>query len=168
MISFGNHPRLVMRINQSKAIDVLCVIVLVAYFLHFALPALGGGFPGHDMMNMYSYGFSGMLKSFRANICFWTSFYRPGGALYYLPLYHFFALNPLPYRIVQVSILAASIPAVYYLARLLASSQSVAFLGVLVFSYRAKLADLAFTGPYLRRLMRVLLLFRIDFLHSYS
>ena len=149
MTSLGNHSRLVMRGNQSNAIDVLCVIVLVAYFLHFALPALGGGFPGHDMMNMYTYWLPGMLKSLRANICFWTSFYRPGGALYYLPLYHFFALNPQPYRIVQVSILAASIPVVYYLARLLGSSQSVAFLGVLVFSYHAQLADLVFTGPFI-------------------
>jgi len=149
MTSLGNHSRLVMRGNQSNAIDVLCVIVLVAYFLHFALPALGGGFPGHDMMNMYTYWLPGMLKSLRANICFWTSSYRPGGALYYLPLYHFFALNPQPYRIVQVSILAASIPVVYYLARLLGSSQSVAFLGVLVFAYHAQLADLVFTGPFI-------------------
>src|SRR5215470_4738506 len=138
-----------MKVNQSKAIDVLCVIVLVVYFLHFALPALTGGFPGHDMMNMYTYWLPGILKSLRANICFWTSFYRPGGALYYLPLYHLFALNPQPYRIVQVTILAASIPVVYYLARLLGSSQSVAFLGVLVCSYHAQLADLVFTGPYI-------------------
>ena len=108
----GNRSRLVMRFNQSNAIDVLCVVVLVAYFLHFSLPAVGGGFPGHDMMNMYSYWLPGMLKSLRANICFWTSSYRPGGALYYLPLYHFFGLNPQPYRIAQISILAAPIPVV--------------------------------------------------------
>jgi hypothetical protein len=146
MTSLGNHSRVV---RKGNALDVLCVIVLVAYFLYFALPALGGGFPGHDMMNMYTYWLPGILKSLRANICFWTSFYRPGGALYYLPLYHFFALDPLPYRIVQIIILAASIPVVYYLARLLASSQSVAFLGVLGFSYHARLADLVFTGPYI-------------------
>src|SRR5206468_9197657 len=106
-------------------------------------------FSGHDMLNMYSYWFPGMLKSLWANICFWTSPYRPGGALYYLPLYHLFGLNPQPYRIVQISILTASIPVVYYLARLLTSSQSVAFLGLLAFSYRAQLADLVFTGPYI-------------------
>ena len=149
MTSLGNHSRLVMRFNQSNAIDVLCVVVLVTYFLHFALPAIGGGFPGHDMLNMYTYWVPGMLKSFQANICFWTSFYRPGGALYYLSLYHFFGLNPQPYRIVQISILAVSIPIVYYLARLLGSSRSVAFLGVLAFSYHPQLADLLFTGPYI-------------------
>jgi hypothetical protein len=134
---------------KAKAIDVMCVIVVVAYFFHFALPALGGGFAGHDMLNMYYYWVPGMLKSLRANVCFWTSPYRPGGALYYLPLYHLFGLNPQPYRIVQISILAASIPLVYYLARLLGSSQSVAFLGVFAFSYHAQLADLVFTGPYI-------------------
>ena len=149
MTSLGNHSRLVMRFNQSNAIDVLCVIVIVAYFLHFALPALAGGFPGHDMLNMYIYWLPGMLKSLWANICFWTSFYRPGGALYYLPLYHLFGLNPQPYRIIQISILAASIPVAYYLGRLLAASQPVAFLGVLAFSYHAQSADLVFTGPYI-------------------
>jgi hypothetical protein len=167
MTSLGNHSRLVMRLNQSNAIDILCVIVLVAYFLHFALPAVGGGFPGHDMMNMYTYWLPGMLKSFQANICFWTSFYRPGGALYYLPLYHFFGLNPQPYRIVQISILATSIPIVYYLARLLGSSRSVAFLGVLAFLITRNW--LMWCSPaHLRRLMRLLLLFRVGFLRSYS
>jgi hypothetical protein len=104
------------------------VAVLIAYFLHFALPALRGGFRGDEMMNMWFYWESGMVKSLWANVTFWTTFYRPGGALYYLPLYHFFALNPLPYRIVQITILAASIPVVYYLSRCLTSSQSVGFM----------------------------------------
>jgi hypothetical protein len=55
MTSSDNHSRLVVAVNESNAIDVLYAIVLVAYFLHFALPALGAGFSGHDMMNMYSY-----------------------------------------------------------------------------------------------------------------
>lgn len=134
---------------KGKAIDQLCVMVLLAYFLHFSLPALGGGFSGHDTLNLYIYWLPGMLKSLRANICFWTSFYRPGGALYYLPLYHLFGLNPQPYRIAQISILAASIPVVYYLARLLASSRSVAFLATFAFCYHAQLAELVFTGPYI-------------------
>ena len=108
---------------RSNAIDVVCVIAIVAYFLHFALPSLAGGFNEDEMTNMYVYWFSGAFKSLWANICFWTASGRPGGALYYLPLHHFFSLNPQPYRIVQVSILTVSIPIVYYLARLLASSR---------------------------------------------
>jgi hypothetical protein len=135
-------------VNQSSAIDVLCVIILVAYFLHFALPALGGAFSGDEIMSVYIYWFTGTLKSLWENVCFWKGVGRPGGALYYLPLYHFFRLNPQPYRIAQISVLAASIPMVYHLARLLTSSRSVAFLGVLAFCYHAQLANLVFSGSF--------------------
>jgi hypothetical protein len=135
--------------HRAIAIDAISVAVLIAYFLHFALPALRGGFRGDEMMNMVIYWKSGMLKSLWANVAFWTTFYRPGGALYYLPLYHFFALDPLPYRIVQISILAASIPVVYYLSRCLTSARAVAFLAVLALSYHPRLGNLVFIGAFI-------------------
>ena len=139
---------------RSNVIDVVCVIAIVAYFLHFALPSLAGGFNEDEMMNMHGYWRPGALKSLWANIFFWKgisrpAISRPAGALYYLPLYHFFSLNPQPYRIVQISILTASIPIVYYLARLLASSRSVAFLAVLALSYHVELANLVFIGSFI-------------------
>src|SRR6266496_856788 len=94
------------RAYRRTMLDAICVAVLIAYFLHFAFPALRGGFGEDEMMNMGIYWRAGALKSLLANVLFWTTFYRPGGALYYLPLYHFFALDPRPYRIVQISILA--------------------------------------------------------------
>src|SRR5881392_3390210 len=85
--------------RRPTLLNAILVSVLVLYFLHFALPSLSVRFNDDEMTNVW----------------FWTPFYRPGGALYYLPLYHFFALNPQPYRVVQISILAASIPIIYYL-----------------------------------------------------
>jgi hypothetical protein len=136
------------RVNQSIAIDVLCVIILAAYFLHFALPAVAGGFVEDEIIALWTHWFPGALKSLWANICFWKGIGRPGGAVYYLPLYHFFGLNPQPYRIAQISILAASIPIAYYLARLIASSRSIAFLAVLAFCYHSQLANLVFSGAF--------------------
>ena len=144
-------------------VDTICVAILIAYFLHFALPALGGGFREDEMMNMGICWCAGALKSVLANMAFWKLFvcegcalydlplylYRPGGALYYLPLYHFFNLDPLPFRIVQVSILVASIPLVYYLSRRLAASRSIAFLAVLAFCYHPRLAGLVFVGAFI-------------------
>ena len=135
--------------NLHRAIDVLCVTVLVLYFLHFALPSLAGGFNEDEMTGMYIYWRLGTLKLLWANICFWKGIGRPAGALYYLPLYHFFSLNPQPYRVVQVGILAASIPMLYYLARLLGCSRLVAFLAVLALCYHAQLADLVFIGSFI-------------------
>jgi hypothetical protein len=89
--------------------DAICVTALIAYFLHFALAALRGGFREDEMMSLWIYWHAGALKSLWANVSFWTPFYRPGGALYYLPLYSFYGLNPRPYRITQIIILAASV-----------------------------------------------------------
>ena len=129
--------------------DGICVAILIAYFLHFALAALRGGFREDEMMNLWTYWHAGALKSLWANIFFWSPFYRPGGALYYLPLYSLYGLSPQPYRLVQIGILAASIPMVWYLGRLLASSRSVAFLAVLALCYHARLAKLVFSGSFI-------------------
>jgi hypothetical protein len=151
------------RAYRPALLNAICVVFLIAYFLHFAFPALRGGFREDEMMNIGIYWCAGVLKCFLANIAFWklcpTScsalydlplyLYRPGGALYYLPLYHLFGLAPLPYRIVQISILAASIPLVYYLSRRLASSQSISFLAVLALCYHPRLASLIFVGAFI-------------------
>ena len=134
--------------NQFNAADVCCVIILIGYFLHFALPAVAGGFVEDEIIALWTHWYPGALKSLWANICFWKGIGRPGGAVYYLPLYHFFGLNPQPYRIAQISILAASIPITYYLARLIASSRSIAFLAVLAFCYHGQLANLVFSGAF--------------------
>src|SRR5262245_25505920 len=129
--------------------DVICVVILVGYFLHFALPARHGGFREDEMMNIWTYWYLGAFQAILGFAKFWTPYYRPGGALYYLPLYHFFGLNPLPYRIVQICILAVSIPIAYCLARLLASSRSVAFVAVLAFCYHPYVASLVFVGAFI-------------------
>jgi hypothetical protein len=137
------------RTYRRIVFDAICVAILIAYFLYFAFPAGRGGFRNDEMLNIWIYWQAGAPKSLLANLTFWTAFYRPGGALYYLPLYHFFALDPQPYRIVQISILAGSIPMVFYLARLLSLSRSVAFLAVLALCYHARLANLIFIGAFI-------------------
>jgi hypothetical protein len=137
------------RAHRCTRLDALCVAVLIAYFLHFALAARYGGFREDEMMNLWTYWYVGPVQSLFALAKFWTPNYRTGGAIYYLPLYHFFGLNPFPYRVVQISILALSIPIAYYLARLLASSRSVAFLAVLAFCYHPYVADLVFVGAFI-------------------
>ena len=146
----ANSDRQPDAMNQSKVIDVICILILVAYFLYFALPAIRAGFSEDDISALYTYWYSGTLgKTLWENICFWRGIGRPAGGLYYLPLSHFFWVNPQPYRIVQISILAAAIPIVYHLGRLLASSRAVAFLAILAFCYHPKLADLVVSGSYI-------------------
>ena len=137
------------RAHRCTRVDAICVLLLIAYFLHFALAARHGGFREDEMLNLWGYWYIGPVQSLFDLAKFWTPYYRPGGALYYLPLYHFFGLNPFPYRIVQISILALSIPIAYWLARLLASSRSVACLAVLAFCYHPYVANLVFVGAFI-------------------
>lgn len=149
MSSNGVQYKAPERAHRCTRLDALCVALLIAYFLHFALPARHGGFRNDEMMNLWTYWYVGPVQSLFALAKFWTPENRPGGALYYLPLYHFFGLNPFPYRIVQISILTLSIPIAYYLARLLSSSRSVAFLAVLAFCYHPYVANLVFVGAFI-------------------
>jgi len=135
--------------DRFRTVDAVCIAVLIAYFLNFALAARHAGFREDEMMNIWTYWYFGALQSILGFAKFWTPYYRPGGALYYLPLYHFFGLNPLPYRITQISILVLSIPITYNLARLLSYSRSVAFLAVLAFCYHSYVASLVFVGAFI-------------------
>jgi hypothetical protein len=138
------------RRQSFGGLNVLCIGLLLAYFFDFAVPALRGGFADDEMMNLYLYWLAGPLKSIEANLCFWSTFPpRPAGALYYLPLYHFFSLDPLPYRFVQISILAATIPIIFCLAHLLSGSRAVAFLVALAMCYHGQMGSLVFTGSFI-------------------
>jgi len=139
------------REQSRRFLNAACIGLLLTYFLHFALPAMRAGLGEDEMMNLYSYWFPGVFRSIRENLCFWSMSYplRPAGALYYLPLYHFFSLDPLPYRVVQISILAATIPILFHLAQLLSGSRAVAFVATLAMSYHQELANLVFTGSFI-------------------
>ena len=71
------------REQNRRSLNVACIGLLLAYFLHFALPALRAGFGEDEMMNLYFYWFPGAFRSIRANFCFWSISYpqRPAGAL---------------------------------------------------------------------------------------
>src|SRR5947208_3037634 len=139
------------REQNRRFLNAACIGLLLAYFLHFALPALRAGFGEDEMMNLYLYWFPGAFRSSRENFCFWSISYpqRPAGALYYLPLYYFFSLDPLPYRIVQIGVLAATIPIFFYLARLLSGSRTVGFLVALAMCYHQELDNLLFSGSFI-------------------
>jgi hypothetical protein len=118
------------RLSRTIAPDLILVALLIAYFLHFALQSLPAHFRGDDMTNMFHYWSAGLLKAVRKNLFFWTSFERPLAAFYYLPLHHFFDLHPKPYRVVTITLVGATIPIAYLLARSLCGSRSVAFLAI--------------------------------------
>src|ERR1035437_6721833 len=64
------------------------------------------------------------------------------GALFYLPLFYGFGLNPLPYRLVAFCVLAINLWMVYRSAESLGASRQVVWIASLVMAYHAALAEL--------------------------
>jgi hypothetical protein len=64
------------------------------------------------------------------------------GAAFYLPLYHFAGLNPLPYRAVIFLLLGLNVVLMWRFAALLSDDYLVAFVAAFVASNHAYLADL--------------------------
>src|SRR5436309_15835321 len=60
---------------QGFALDAICVVVLITYFFHFALPALRGGFREDEMMNMGICWCAGALNRSWQTSCFGSYFF---------------------------------------------------------------------------------------------
>ena len=91
-------------------------VPLALYFLYFAAGALRARFAVDDPMNLGFYWQRGLLHSAGDVITLWNNSYRPMAAWFYLPIYHFFGMNPLPYRIAGLAIVALNIFLSYRIA----------------------------------------------------
>ena len=90
-----------------------------AYFLWVVRASFASGLASDDPMNLFNYWQLGWAGVLRGNLLFFTTAYRPMGGLFYLPIYHFFRLNPLPYHLAIDVILAIDTYLLYRCARLL-------------------------------------------------
>ena len=107
------------------------------YFLFMASPGLTTLFSADDMMNMHGYWVKSPWFLIRANLLVVTSFYRPMGALYYMPLYKLFGLTPLPYRLAIFVFLIINAWLLYCLGRRLIGSRLGGGLAVVFGAYHA-------------------------------
>ena len=49
------HDTTPARGHRCRRVDAICVLLLIAYFLHFALAARHGGFREDEMLNLWAY-----------------------------------------------------------------------------------------------------------------
>ena len=97
-------------------------------------------------MNLYGYWSKPFLETVRANVLYFTPFFRPLGGLIYWGLYSVFGLNPLPFRIACFALLLFNLFLLYKLALALTGSKETALLTALLGSHHAGYADLYFNS----------------------
>lgn len=113
---------------------------IAAYFALLTWPALGMHFAPDDMQNMYRYWSSGVWRMLEANLIFVTSYYRPMGGLFYMPIYKLFGFDPLPYRVVLYAMLWVNVWLLYCLARRITLSRETAAFATLFGCFHGSVA----------------------------
>lgn len=89
------------------------------------LPALRSYFTFDDLMNLAYYA-NRPGEALYSNLILFTSFRRPLGALFYLPSYHLFGMNPLPLYIAGLALVTLNLALIYTLVLRLTRSLAVA------------------------------------------
>ena len=81
-------------------------LALFAWFLYLVWGGLASWFDADDLMNLYTYWSRPWSALLKANVFFWSSYYRPGGGLFYRAIYALWGFHPLPYHIAALILLS--------------------------------------------------------------
>ena len=81
-------------------------LTLFAWYLLLIRGGLRSGFSADDLMNLHYYWSRSWTALFKANLFFWSSYYRPAGGLYYRPIYALWGLTPLPFHAAALVLLS--------------------------------------------------------------
>ncbi len=98
--------------NGSDRLDRTLAIAagaaLFAWFLFVVRGGLSSWFDADDLMNITYYWVRPWSALLKANVEFWSSYYRPGGGLFYRTIYDLWGFHPLPFRIAVFALLAVN------------------------------------------------------------
>ncbi|MBV9746588.1 MAG: hypothetical protein JO099_22750 [Acidobacteriia bacterium] len=104
----------------------------------------GTYFAADDMMNLGNYFRLGPGRALASQFLPWRGYYRPAGAAFYLPLYHWFGLNPAPFQFTIMLLVALNAVLLFRLAVHLGAPNLIAGLAAFVVAYHAGLTNLQY------------------------
>ncbi|PWU09858.1 MAG: hypothetical protein C5B51_05420 [Terriglobia bacterium] len=126
----------------GRWLSPVLLVSLLTYFFAFSWDRVFMRFAADDMMNMGIYFRMGPWRALASQFLFWQNWYRPMGAAFYMPLHHWFGLNPMPFQAAIVGILAINLCLGFGLLRVLGCGRVAAGLASLITGYHAGLANL--------------------------
>jgi len=124
----------------------LIAAFIAAYFLWFAAGGIATGFAPDDMHNMHKYWEAGPAAVAKANVTYWSSFYRPAGGAWYLTLYSLVHMNPLAYRVTGFVLLSLNVWLLYRLALVFSGSFDVAALAAGLGAFHAAMLPIYYSN----------------------
>lgn len=109
------------------SIELQVFVLVLAAAAPVLLPALNAFFTFDDLMNLNYYA-ERPWKSVYSNLLVFTSLRRPLGALFYLPFYYLWGMNPFPLYLTLLLLVALNLGLLYSLALRLTASLATAML----------------------------------------
>src|ERR1039458_6104382 len=96
-----------MRTDRLSKVPALAAgVALFAWFVYLVRGGLASWFGADDLMNMHMYWTRPWPALLKANLVFWSSFYRPAGGLFYRSIYDLWGFHPLPFHIAALALLS--------------------------------------------------------------
>ena len=133
--------------TRPIAIRTFLVATVVVYVFTFAGDGLHASLTGDDLMNAYRYWSRPISQVIKEGLLFFPAeIVRPMGAVFYSPLLALFGLNPLPYRVVCLSLLLANLGLLYLFCFRLSRSREASALACLLGAYHAHLGELYYNS----------------------
>ncbi len=116
----------------KKLPGFVAAFAICGYFLYFATGAAKAHFALDDMTNLGRYYERGTPRVLLDTVAVSGDAYRPIGGLFYLAVYHLAGLNPLPYRIAILAIIAGNVYFTWQIARWIGGSYAAAALAAML------------------------------------
>jgi hypothetical protein len=135
--------------NAGRWIRAASFLALAVFFVVFHSRVIRAHFGPDEMMNLYGHWQPPLWKTVAADITFWSKTVRPMGALYYLPVYQLFGLNPAPFNIVRSLFLLVNTVLFLLLAKEIARSWWVATLAAFPIAYQSNIGNLHYDGAFI-------------------
>lgn len=138
-----------MATSTNRKIMGIFLVVLAAFFGVFHRHVIAAHFGSDEMMNLYGHWQPPLWKTLAANVWFWSKTVRPMGAVYYLPLYRLFGLNPAPFALARCGLLFLNTAIFWLLAKTICRSWWIATLAAFPVAYQSNLGNLHYDGAYI-------------------
>ena len=92
----------------DRAVAFAVGLALFARFVLLIRGGLASWFDSDDLMNLHFYWTRPWSALLKANLAFWSSYYRPAGGLFYRSIYALWGFHPLPFHIVALALLSVN------------------------------------------------------------
>jgi len=116
---------------------ILTGLFIAAFFVAFTWRGMLVYFTGDDMMNLYGYWSRPVADLVRANILFWTAYYRPFGGVIYRSFFALFGFNPRPLYLLYYATFLVNLYLAYVVLKRVSGSAETGAFATLILSVHA-------------------------------